>query len=212
VTDAPPSAAERRRVTVTFSDLTGFTAMTEQLEAEDVRDVMDAIFNKAAHIIDRYGGRIASLLGDGVMAVFGDPVANEDDAIRAVRAVIELHDAVDTMSPAIERHIGRPVRMHSGIETGMVVTSPTAFLGAVAGLVGDTVNVAARLEDLSSTGEILVGPNTYQLVANLVEVEEHGRVELKGKGSTGVCPAGSPRADADGAAGIAPDPVRRSSA
>jgi len=168
-------------VTVTFSDLSGFTAMTEQLEAEDVRDVMDAIFDKAAHVIDRYGGRIASLFGDGVMAVFGDPMAHEDDAIRAVRAVIELHDAVDAMSPGIERRIGRPVRMHSGIETGMVVTSPTAFLGAVAGLVGATVNVAARLEDLSSTGEILVGPNTYQLVANLVDVEEHGRVELKGK-------------------------------
>ena len=181
VTDAPPSTAERRRVTVTFSDLSGFTAMTEQLEAEDVRDVMDAIFDKAAHIIDRYGGRIASLLGDGVMAVFGDPVAHEDDAIRAVRAVIELHDAVDAMSPGVERRIGRPVQMHSGIETGMVVTSPTAFLGAVAGLLGDTVNVAARLEDLSSTGEILVGPNTYQLVANLVDVEEQGRVELKGK-------------------------------
>lgn len=87
MTDAPQSTAERRRVTVTFSDLSGFTAMTEQLEAEDVRDVMDAIFDKAAHIIDRYGGRIASLLGDGVMAVFGDPVAHEDDAIRAVRAV-----------------------------------------------------------------------------------------------------------------------------
>jgi hypothetical protein len=143
--------------------------------------VMDAIFDKAAHIIDRYGGRIASLLGDGVMAVFGDPVAHEDDPIRAVLAVNELHDAVDAMSPGIERRIGRPVRMHSGIETGMVVTSPTAFLGAVAGLIGDTVNVAARLEDLSSTGEILVGPNTYQLVANLVDVEEHGRVELKGK-------------------------------
>jgi adenylate cyclase len=127
VTDAPPSAAERRRVTVTFSDLTGFTAMTEQLEAEDVRDVMDAIFDKAAQVIDRYGGRIASLLGDGVMAVFGDPVSHEDDAIRAVRAVNELHDAVDAMSPGIERRIGRPVRMHSGIETGIVVTSPTAF-------------------------------------------------------------------------------------
>ena len=197
---------------MTFSDLSGFTAMTEQLEAEDVRDVMDAIFDKAAHIIDRYGGRIASLLGDGVMAVFGDPVAHEDDAIRAVRAVIELHDAVDAMSPGVERRIGRPVQMHSGIETGMVVTSPTAFLGAVAGLLGDTVNVAARLEDLSSTGEILVGPNTYQLVANLVDVEEQGRVELKGK----AVPVSVRRVVRMrmpiGGAGIAPDPVRRSSA
>ncbi len=75
---------------------------------------MDAIFDKAAQVIDRYGGRIASLLGDGVMAVFGDPVSHEDDAIRAVRAVNELHDAVDAMSPGIERRIGRPVRMHSG--------------------------------------------------------------------------------------------------
>ena len=112
MTDAPPSTAERRRVTVTFSDLSGFTAMTEQLEAEDVRDVMDAIFDKAAHIIDRYGGRIASLLGDGVMAVFGDPVAHEDDAIRAVRAVIELHDAVDAMSPG-DRAPHRPARSNA---------------------------------------------------------------------------------------------------
>src|SRR5215212_7275813 len=113
------------------------------------------------------------------------------------------------MSPGIERRIGRPVRMHSGIETGMVVTSPTAFLGAEAGLLGDTVNVAARLEDLSSTGEVLVGPNTYQLVANVVDVEGARPGRAEGKGSTGVCPASGPRADVDGAAGFAPEPVRR---
>ena len=101
--------------------------------------------------------------------------------------------------------------MHSGIETGMVVTLRNAFLGAVAGLVGDTVNVAARLEDLSSTGEILVGPNTYQLVANLVDVEEHGRVELKGKAvpvSAGAWSACGCRWGSR----FPPDPVRRSSA
>ena len=104
-------------MTVTFSDLSGFTAMTEQLEAEDVGDVMDAIFDKAAHIIDHYGGRIASLLGDARWQC-SETRGTRGDAIRAVRAVIDLHDAVDAMSPGIERRIGRPVRCTAASRPG----------------------------------------------------------------------------------------------
>ncbi len=160
--------------------------MSERLDVEDVQAIMGRIFKSATGIIERYGGRVDKLLGDAVMAVFGDPVAHEDDAERAVRAVMEIHAAVDEMSPAIEAKIGRPVVMHSGINTGLVVTSASSFDSADTGPLGDTINLAARLEDLSEAGQILLGPETAQLVGNVFELEERGEHDLKGK--TGLTP------------------------
>jgi class 3 adenylate cyclase len=171
---------------VLFSDLSGFTAMSEHLDPEEVRAVMNDIFARATSIIDRYGGRVDKLLGDAVMAVFGDPTAHEDDAERAVRAVLEIHAAVDELSPKVEASIGRPLIMHSGINTGVVVTSGTNFDTADTGPLGDTINLAARLEDLSEAGEILLGPTTANLVDGVFVLEDHGSHALKGK--TGLVP------------------------
>src|SRR5436190_6519965 len=93
---------ERRQITVLFSDASGYTQMAEDLDPEVVRDVMGLVYAKADAIVEKYGGRIDKLMGDAVLAVFGDPVAHEDDAARAVRAALELHAGVESMRPTLE--------------------------------------------------------------------------------------------------------------
>lgn len=105
-----------------FSDASGYTTMAERLDAEVVRELMGLVYAKAGAIVTKYGGRIDKLMGDAVLAVFGDPVAHEDDAERAVRAALELHDAVEAMRPEIEARAGSSFSMHSGINSGVVVT------------------------------------------------------------------------------------------
>src|SRR5438309_5601484 len=122
-TSAPPSTQERRQVTVFFSDLSGFTALNERLDPEDVRDIVNKVWERAGEIVGRYDGRINKLLGDAVMAVFGDPVAHEDDPRRAVRAALELHAAVAALNRDVEPRIGAPIGMHTGVNTGVVLTS-----------------------------------------------------------------------------------------
>ncbi|MDX1467834.1 MAG: adenylate/guanylate cyclase domain-containing protein [Acidimicrobiia bacterium] len=172
---------ERKQITVAFSDLSGFTALSEHMDPEDLRGVMREIFSKATEVIERFGGRVDKLLGDAVMSVFGDPVAHEDDAERAVRATLEIHALVDEISPRYEKDIGRPLEMHSGINTGVVITSAGALDAADTGPLGDTINVAARLEDLSKAGEILIGPETAAAVGGVFELEDHGEHALRGK-------------------------------
>ena len=184
--DQTAGGAERRQVTVVFSDLAGFTAMSERLDPEDVQSVMGEIFREATQIIEKYSGRVDKLLGDAVMSVFGDPIAHEDDAERAVRATLEIHAAVDELSKRHEERIGTPLGMHSGINTGVVVTSAGGFDTADTGPLGDTINLAARLEGLSARGEILLGPNTAALVQQVFRLEDHGSHDLKGK--TGLVP------------------------
>ena len=173
--------AERRQITVVFSDLSGFTAMSEILDPEDVQTVMGEIFSSATEIVERYSGRVDKLLGDAVMSVFGDPVAHEDDVERAIRATLEIHAAVDELSPRHEARIGTPLKMHSGINTGVAVTSSGSFDIADTGPLGDTINLAARLEDLSEKGEILLGPETARLADGVFELADHGTHDLKGK-------------------------------
>ena len=168
-------------MTVVFSDLAGFTAMSERLDPEDVQTIMGEIFSEATRIIEKYSGRVDKLLGDAVMSVFGDPIAHEDDAERAVRATLEIHAAVDELSKRHEGRIGTSLGMHSGINTGVVVTSTGAFDTADTGPLGDTINLAARLEDLSERGEILVGPDTAALVRQVFTLEDYGSHDLKGK-------------------------------
>lgn len=178
--------SERRQITVVFSDLSGFTALSEHLDPEDVQEVMSGIFTEATQIIRTYGGRVDKLIGDAVMAIFGDPVAHEDDAERAVRATLEIHAAVDALSPRYEVRIGRPLVMHSGINTGVVVTSSGTMDTADTGPLGDTINLASRLEGLSEPGEVLLGPETTALVGSVFDLADHGSHDLKGK--TGLIP------------------------
>jgi class 3 adenylate cyclase len=173
--------AEKRQITVVFTDLSGFTAMSERMDPEDVQTVMDEIFRTATEIIGRYSGRVDKLIGDAVMSVFGDPTSHEDDAERAIRATLEIHAAVEQLSSRYEEEIGRPLVMHSGVNTGMVVTSSGTFDTADTGPLGDTINLAARLEGLSQAGEVLLGPETARLVSDVFELADYGLHDLKGK-------------------------------
>lgn len=114
--------SERKHVTIMFSDLSGYTAMTERLDPEEVKEIMSQIFGEITRIIHKYEGFIERFIGDAVMAVFGIPKAHEDDPIRAVRAALEIHAAVEGFSPQFEGKIGRSLAMHTGINTGLVVT------------------------------------------------------------------------------------------
>ena len=116
------------------------------------------------------------------MAVFGDPVAHEDDPLRAVRAALELHEAVEALNKDVEPRIGSPIGMHSGVNTGVVLTSESVLDGKQTGPLGDTINVAARLQSLAKTGQVLVGPETRRAIEATFELEDMGLHDLKGKG------------------------------
>ena len=155
----------RKTVTVVFCDLTGSTALGERLDPETVRATMRRYFEDSRAILERHGGTVEKFIGDAVMAVFGVPQAHEDDALRAVRAAVELRAAVAT--------IGLQARI--GVNTGEVVAGEGDAL-----VTGDAVNVAARLEQNAEPGEILIGQETQQLVRDAVQVEAV-ELELKGK-------------------------------
>jgi class 3 adenylate cyclase len=164
-----------------FSDLSGYTALSEKLDPEETREIMGRIFGRAAEIVGRYGGQTEKFIGDAIMAIFGVPAAHEDDPVRAVRAALELHEAVEALSPEVEKRSGARIVLHSGINTGLVVTGELKFDRGTAGPLGDTINLAARLMGLAAEGEILVGPATRRLVARAFAVEDLGQRDVKGK-------------------------------
>jgi class 3 adenylate cyclase len=178
---AEREVAERKQVTVLFSDLTGYTTIAERLDPEETREIMARIFSRAAEIVERYDGRIEKFIGDAVVAIFGTPDAHEDDPVRAVAAALDLHQSVAEMAPDIRARTGAEVALHSGINTGMVVTGELRFGAGRAGPVGDTINTAARLMDLAPAGEIWIGPLTRRLTAGRVDAVDLGEQQLKGK-------------------------------
>jgi class 3 adenylate cyclase len=154
----------KKQATVFFSDLSGFTAMSERLDAEEVTDIMQVIFSASTAIVNKQGGRVDKFMGDCVMAVFGIPQANEDDAVRAIHAAMEIHAAVDALNtPTLEAKTGRKLSMHTGINTGMVVSGDLDIQKGTEKILGDTVNVASRLSGVAGQGEILVGRDTFVL-------------------------------------------------
>ena len=165
------SAAERRLVTILFADLVGFTPFAEERDAEDVREVLTRYFALCTDVIERYGGTVEKFIGDAVMAVWGAPVAREDDAERAVRAGLELVDAVRVLGPAIQARCG--------ILTGeAAVTIGATNQGMVA---GDIVNTAARLQSVAPHGRVIVGESTFRAASKAIVFEEAGEQVLKGK-------------------------------
>jgi class 3 adenylate cyclase/tetratricopeptide (TPR) repeat protein len=162
---AAQAREQRKTVTVLFCDLTGSTALGETLDPERLRALLARYFERMKGIAERYGGSVEKYIGDAVMAVFGVPVVHEDDALRAVRAAVDMRDALPELG--LEGRIG--------VMTGEVVT------GAEDWLAGDAVNVAARLEQAAQPGEVLLGEPTLVLVRDTVEVEPVEPLELKGK-------------------------------
>ncbi len=180
----PLAESERKHVTVLFSDLSGYTEMTEKLDPEEVKTLTQRIFRKVAAIVARYDGTIERYIGDSAMAVFGIPRTHEDDAERAIRAATEIHEAVRSMGHWVEERIGRPLTMHSGINSGLVVTARVEPQSDSQGLTGLTVNLASRLESLSRPDEILVGRTTCLQADRAFDFEEMEPVRVKGKSET----------------------------
>ncbi len=166
-------AAERRLVSVLFADLVGFTPFAEERDAEEVRETLSQYFDLATEVIGRYGGTVEKFIGDAVMAVWGAPIAKEDDAERAVRAGLDLVDAV--------RVLGSTIGARAGILTGEAAVSLGARNeGMVA---GDLVNTAARLQSVAPDGAVLGGEATHRAASSAIVIEEAGEQMLKGKSS-----------------------------
>ncbi|MEE9611245.1 MAG: AAA family ATPase, partial [Desulfatiglandales bacterium] len=179
--EVPEAEGERKQVTVLFSDLSGYTTMSEKLDPEELKEITARIFDEISQIISKYEGFVEKFVGDAVMALFGVPKAHEDDPIRAIRAAREIHDLVDAESPEVEKRIGQPISMHTGINTGLVVTGEVDMEKGTHGVAGDTINLAARLSSLAKAGEILVGPATYRQAEWYFIFEPLKRTKLKGK-------------------------------
>ncbi|MBW1799396.1 MAG: AAA family ATPase [Deltaproteobacteria bacterium] len=173
--------AERKHVTVLFSDLAGYTAMNERLDPEEVKEIMGRIFGEIAQVVAKYEGFIEKFVGDAVMAIFGVPKTHEDDPVRAIKAAMEIHEMIEGMSPQLEERAGTPLSMHSGINTGLVVTGEVDTGKGTHGLTGDTINTAARFQGLAQTGEILVGQETYRQTEGYFNFEQMEPTTLKGK-------------------------------
>jgi class 3 adenylate cyclase len=173
---------ERKQVTVMFADISGFTAMSEKLDPEEVRSMINACFERLGVVIDRYEGHIDKFIGDEIMALFGAPIAHENDPERALRAALDMMAALAEFNAEHAARIPKPLALHFGINTGLVIAGGIGTSQRQDySVMGDAVNLASRLEGLSEAGEILVGENTYRLTAPLFEFEALKPVKVKGK-------------------------------
>jgi len=173
--------SERKQITVLFSDLTGYTAMSEKLDPEEVKEFMNLVFGGIAQVITKYGGFIDKFIGDAVMALFGVPNAHEDDPVRAIMAAREIHDLVEAMSPQVEGRTGKSISMHTGISTGLVVTGEMDTEKGKHGMTGNTINLASRLTDMAAAGQILVSRDTCRQSEGYFTFESLEPTRVKGK-------------------------------
>ena len=169
-------ASERRLVSVLFADLVGFTTLSENRDPEEVRELLSRYFETSRQLIERYGGTVEKFIGDAVMAVWGTPVAKEDDAERAVRASLDLVAAVS----ALGQEVGAPdLKARAGVLTGeAAVTIGAEGQGMVA---GDLVNTASRIQSAAEPGAVLVGESTKRSSEAAIAYDDAGEHELKGK-------------------------------
>lgn len=186
-TSGPSFEGERKAVTIMFADISGFTAMSEKMDPEQVRSMMNACFDALAPIITKgdkarglvgYDGTVNKFIGDEIMALFGAPQAHENDPERALRAALDMMQELEKFNA---KH-GTDLGLHFGINTGTVIAGS---IGSAAqqqyDVMGDAVNLAARLEDASDRGQIFVGPDTYKQTAPIFEFEALEPIRLKGK-------------------------------
>ncbi|MEA2430231.1 MAG: hypothetical protein QOI19_704, partial [Thermoleophilaceae bacterium] len=169
---------ERRQVTVLFADLSGYTAVSEQMDPERVKALVDAALRRLAEEVERFGGTVDKYIGDNVMALFGAPVAHEDDAERAVRAGLGMQQAMFEVNEQLAQSHGVTLALRVGVNTGEVVAGA---VGDAYTVVGDTVNVAARLEAAAEPGSVTVGERTMRASATAISYRELMPLKLKGK-------------------------------
>lgn len=176
------AVSERRPITVLFADIAGSTAIAERLDPEDWTAIVGEAFGCLNYTVERYGGTVARLMGDGVLAFFGAPVAHEDDPERAVRCGLDMVRAIDELAATHQAQGAEGLKVRVGINTGPVVVgivgTDTAHEYTA---MGDTVNVAARMQGMARPGGVLVTSATQRFVSPLVEAVDVGLLELKGK-------------------------------
>jgi class 3 adenylate cyclase len=177
---SPPTgdAAERRQLTVMFCDLVGSTALSARLDQEDLRGIIGAYRRCCANLVECNGGFVAKYMGDGVLAYFGYPQAHEHDTERAVQAGLAVVDAV----PKLDTAAGSPLHVRVGIATGVVVVGDRTGSGEAQerGIVGDTPNLAARLQGIAEPDRVVIAEGTRKLLGNLFELQDLGATDLKG--------------------------------
>jgi class 3 adenylate cyclase len=172
----PQDTAERRQVTVMFSDLVGSTALSARMDPEDLREIISGYQKCVAETVQRFGSLVAKYMGDGVLVYFGYPQAHEDDPERAVRVGLELIGAVGELKP------DAPLQTRVGIATGLVVVGDLIGSGAAQeqAMVGETPNVAARLQSIAEPNMVIIAESTRKLLGNLFDLEDLGAKNIKG--------------------------------
>jgi len=173
---------ERKLVTVLFADVANYTSMTEKLGPEEVHQIMDGCFKVLMDEIHRYEGTIDKFTGDGVMALFGAPLAHEDHAQRACYAALAIQKAMAEYGDKIEKDCGVEFRMRIGIDSGhVIVSSVGSDLKMDYTAIGDPVNLASRMETNAKPGTVLVSADTFKIARDFFKFEPLGKVEVKGK-------------------------------
>ncbi len=175
----PPRPERWKLATLVFCDLSGSTAMGEQLDAEAVRSLMLSYFHEMRGALERHGGTVEKFVGDAVLAVFGVPEAHEDDALRACRAALEMQARLGALNEEFERRFGTRIALRIGVNTGQVVAGDASERETF--VTGDPVNVAARLEQAAGAGEVLLGEATYRLVRDAVGAEAVDPIAREGE-------------------------------
>ena len=169
---------ERKLVTIMFADLSGFTALAENLDPEAVRELVNACFSRLVPIVDRYEGTVEKFIGDEIMAIFGAPVANENDPERALRTALEMMDELEKFNADHNINMG----MHIGINTGLVIAGGIGSEGQQQyGVMGDAVNLAKRLEEVAPSGGVLISHATYRHVRGVFSVQAQEPIQVRGK-------------------------------
>src|SRR5207302_10763266 len=173
---APPE--ERRQVTVLFADLSGYTAVSEHMDRERVKALVDGALRRLAEEVERFGGSVDKYIGDNVMAVFGPPGAHEEGAERAGRAGLGMQGAMGEINEQLAETHGVALALRVGVNTGEVVAGA---VGDAYTVVGDTVNVAARLQSAAERGTVTVGERTMRATSHAISYRELAPLTLKGK-------------------------------
>jgi class 3 adenylate cyclase/tetratricopeptide (TPR) repeat protein len=177
---------ERRVVTVLFADIVGYTTLAEPLDPEKVKNLVDSWFERLVEDIAEFGGRVDKIVGDAIVALFGAPIAHEDDAERAVRAALRMQQTIATMAPASvrgasgESSVSAGPRLRIGVNTGEVLVGALRAGGAITAM-GDVVNTASRLQTSAKPGEVIVGGPTYAATNGVIAYEARGMLAARGR-------------------------------
>ncbi|MBI2210504.1 MAG: AAA family ATPase [Deltaproteobacteria bacterium] len=173
---------ERRQVTVIFADISGFTALSERLDPEEVASLVNDCLKELVQAVYQYEGMVDKFVGDCIMAVFGAPVALEDDADRALRSALSMRERLQGFNRHWIEKLGQPLDLHIGVNTGMVIAGNVGSdLRMSYTVIGDTVNTASRLEGAAKAGQVFVSRNTYRLTRGAFAFQEIDPIQVKGK-------------------------------